>query len=286
MTSLLICALFAQLPASFAPGSTILRGPDSWLLVAPDGTAVAEFREVAGVAPVSITTLRDGTGVVFTASRAQKRDGLFILRGCEAVRDLSLSDGYHAWPTMSGDGKTIYFVHSPDAASGPMGSHGSGSWAQLWSRSLAGEANKQLTDSSGCKAAPFVYGQSVLYEHSSCRGTTGIELLARGSRGPRVVIPDASRREYLPRISPSGKMLATTSAQFGHFNVVVSKWPAATDARVVAATPEGQRDPSIAWCADSKCLIAVLGTEVVKIDIETGQQTAVWHFGSDGGVTK
>lgn len=271
----------SQVPPTFAPGSFVLKGQTSWLLVSPTGEPLGEFEEVAGRELTSVVALPDGAGLLYTARREGAQDGLFLKQGDQAELDLSISAGYHGWPAISPSGRTIAFVHHDAPDSGPIGQHGAMANAQLWTRSIASKADARLlTSSPGCKASPSFYGEDrLVFGHNSCRGTQGIETIDLSAKlNLRVLHPPENRKELVPAVSPDRKLLVLARMHYRALQLVLFRWPDLKELRELATTPDGQAFASANWTADSSAVVLVSGDQVIKVEVTTGARQVVWTF--------
>ena len=272
-----------QLPTSFPPGSIILRGQNKWLLAAPLGEPIAQFSFVDAQPLTSVAPLPDGTGVLFTGPRASGLDGIFLKTGAGPATDLSISSGYHGWPAISPDGRTVVFAHHPAPDSGPIGAHAEMANAQLWALSLGPKGgSRRLTMTDGCKASPSFFDRThLVYGHNSCRGSQGIESIETGgsTANVRVLLPSADRNERIPLVAPNRKLFLSAQMQHRGSTVSVSSWPSMKDPRVLFTNPHEQDSPSAQWTADSRFVLIVTGDEVVKCDVAAATPCEIiWDF--------
>ena len=274
-------ALAGQLPETLPANAITLQVGETWVILTTQGKPIAEFTEIDGIAPTCLRALPSGKGVVFTAPRSGKRDGLFLKLSKQPTEDISLSDGYHAWVAVAPDENYLVVGHQASADSGPIGMHGANANSQLWRVPLVRRQNQkavQLTDSVGCKSSPsFVGAAQLVYGHNSCRGTQGIEWLLPTGGATHVVVKNNQTLDLNPEISPDGRMIAFVRPYYRTTRVLVADWPRMKTERVLVESSTEVPTPSIAWLTASRALAVVVDGKIEMVSADGSNRETIWR---------
>ncbi len=266
----------ALLLLSAAPMRMAFELPQGWVVTDGDGKLLERVDAYAGLRPIDLALSPTSNDVAFTAKRETGLAGLYLWNGT-AVRELSVSAGYHGFPTFSPDGKTVAFVHHPGAGSGPSGKHALGQNAQVWTVGTDGKNSAQRTTSHGCRASPhFASATKLVFTHTTCRGPQALEelTLAATPGEPKVLVP-ADDISAEPKLSPNRKALLYTQAFYADTRLVWAPLSAPAEGRVLATIPGRPRRVSANWSADGASVFFVKDGAVHRVALKTQTQVAV-----------
>jgi hypothetical protein len=180
---------------------------DSWLMVEVHSHEVRRLSFPEDAKPEAVVASADGQFLCFTAFDPVVGNTLLYrldLKAGASPQRIGDSQGYHADPVVSPDGKWVYFAHHPNARGRPR-EHESKAFAQLYRVRVDGTALEPLTNGAGCHFAPTVGpAGNVIYVHTSCHREHWLETLGGGFEGlPSLGKFHGALEE--PSISPDGR---------------------------------------------------------------------------------
>ena len=151
-------------------GPVMFGTTGKWVALSRSGEILAAFSKFGGMDAIDATISPDAKTVVFTAWNDEAGNRLLYkwVIGAESATLLGESQGFHASPDFTNDGKWVYFAHHPRKG-GPPGQHEPGANAQLYRVQVDGRNLQALTDESGCHMHPNAIAPSlIVYSHTSC----------------------------------------------------------------------------------------------------------------------
>lgn len=221
-------------------------------MVARDGRVLYQLREICGQAAHEVAVASNEHTVVFTAWNGPVENWLlYACDGSGQPRLLGEETGYHGQPSFSEDGTWVYFVHHPRKG-GPPGLHEEGANAQLYRVRLDGSGLEALSDSPGCKLAPHIARNLVVYVHATCSGLRSIELLNL-QKDNRITTIENSNSHY-PDLSADGRSLLVTRQVLDGVQLVSIDLQKMTS-QVLWRLPEGYVETLAGWGKDSSTII-------------------------------
>lgn len=160
------------------------------------------------ITPTDLAISDNGKTVVFTADTSNNREArLFVWdRNPEhPPRQIGEPRGYYADPTISKDGKWVYFAHNTAGRGTPL-AHMDRAFAQMYRIQLDGSGLEALTTERGCHFAPTLRVQeSLVYVHANCGGPDrSIEVLDLRARQTKRLVTSTKTMDEL-ELSPDGK---------------------------------------------------------------------------------
>lgn len=189
-----------------ASGAAATWTGHSWVITDGAGAELQRFDKLGGLKPSWVEPVPGG-GYVFTAEDASATQAKLYFIWGEVAVSIGHPHGLHTAPTVSADGKWVYFAYHPDPRL--MGT--SREYTQIWRVKLNGYALEQLTFGYGCKLTPDgrVPGK-IVYAHAECgTGNQSIKLKSLDFGAPPVALTPADDDNPIePRLSPDGKKLA------------------------------------------------------------------------------
>jgi hypothetical protein len=144
-----------------------------WMIVEPRSGRTELLRVPAPFVPENVAMSSNGEDVVFTAPSSAANNVLLFHWNRHAntpPRSIGDERGYHSEPTISDDGRWVYFAHNPFAR-GPPGEHLAKAFAQLYRVRMDGTGLEALTDERGCHFAPTnATADQLIYVYTTCNG--------------------------------------------------------------------------------------------------------------------
>ena len=274
--SLLLAITLAGLPAGYeGHPHLVIHLPQGWLFLTPAGEQEFIVADVDGREPISLAPV-NGVGLVYTARRATGQTGLFLKRGLQVSEDISVSDGFHGQVSVDSAGKTIAFSHHPGMGMSPEADMAHGENAQLWVISLAHpDRPRKVTSSRGCKSEPaYSAGGELFYNHSTCTGYQGLEVLDKALRRTKELIP-ASGYVAHPLVSPDGRHLLYYRKAGRGWAVLLSDYPGIVGQRQVGELRAGEGLLSASWLSSGGRVLFASGARLMRYDLAEGRSVEI-----------
>lgn len=179
-----LCAL-----PSLAFGDVFLFGDvrKSWHLVDDQGKVERSFRQLGGVSPLDAAVSRDGRR--WAVVEPGVPPNLLLLNGPEArpARRVRARGNVLDGVAFSNDGEWVYF--SSNDWDQPRFENQTMVYAQVYRVEFESGLVERLTLEKGCHVWPRPTATGFVNAHSTCRGGSSLEVIAKGA-ATRVLVPN------------------------------------------------------------------------------------------------